>query len=103
MSINNGTHVWSKQGVMGCMSNPLRKGWGRVVSECYWAKGKDAFITSIREGNHSPGSLHYNGDAVDFKRNGVHIAEIKKAAGKDFDVIEYYDMDIFHLEYDPDS
>ena len=101
MTTNNGTHVWTKQGVMGCMSNPLRKAWGRVVHKCYWDKGRDAFITSIGEGNHDPGSLHYDHNAVDFKRNGASKHDIKQAAGSGFDVVEYYDKDIFHMEYDP--
>jgi len=85
---------------MGKMSNPLRKGWGRVVHKCYWHKGRDAFITSIGEGNHAPGSLHYDENAVDFKRNGIHIGDVRDAAGKGFDVVEYTDKDIFHMEYD---
>lgn len=101
MSINNGTHVWIKQGVMGHMSNPMRKGFGRVAHKCYWNKGKDIYITSIGESNHDPGSLHYDENAVDIKRNGAHIKDIKEALGPDFDVIEYYDMDIFHMEHDP--
>jgi len=103
MTTNNGTHVWKKDGVMGRMSRPLRKAWGRVVHKCYWDKGRDAFVTSIEEGNHDPGSLHYDRGAIDFKRNGAHIYEVKKAAGigKGFDVIEYVKMDIFHMEYDP--
>ena len=101
MNTNNGTHVWLKEGVWGHMSNPLRKAWGRVVHTCYWEKGKDAFITSKGEGNHDPGSLHYDENAVDFKRNGAQKGDIKDAAGSGFDVVEYYDKDIRHMEYDP--
>lgn len=47
-------------------------------------------------------SCHYEGDALDFKRQGLQIHLIIAEAGRDFDVIEYSDeRDIFHVEYDP--
>ena len=93
--------VWIKQGVTGTLSKEVRRAMGRVAG-AYFDKGKDFCITSMMEGNHSSGSFHYDGGAVDFKRQGFTKRDIKTIVGKDFDVIEYTDArDIFHLEYDP--
>ena len=100
--ISSNPNVWIKQGVLGDMSNPMRKGLGRVAKH-YAALGLDTYITSIREGNHSPGSLHYDGNAVDIKRQGQPVAIIRQVLGQDFDVVEYSKSngDIFHCEFDP--
>ena len=67
----------------------------------YESKGLDFFITSLREGNHHPASCHYEGDAFDFKRQGVPEVDILRVCGPGFDVIEYSDSrDIFHVEWD---
>ena len=92
--------VWIKQDVQGDLSNIMMKCHGRLV-RYYKNKGKDFFVTSRREGIHSVGSLHYNGNAQDFKRQGISKQEIKSICGNGFDVIEYNDKDIFHVEYDP--
>ena len=47
------------------------------------------------------GSLHYNGNAFDFRIGGVSVREIRRAVGKDFDVIKHTTH--FHVEYDPDE
>lgn len=96
--------VWIKQGVLGRLSPMMRRGKARLVN-LYESMGLDFFITSICEGNHSPGSCHYEGDAIDFKRQGVPINRIRACLsdlGQVFDVVEYSDArDIFHVEYDP--
>jgi hypothetical protein len=93
--------VWIKQGVMGDLSREMQKAQGRMVN-LYASKGLDFFITSVRESNHSGGSFHYIGMALDFKRQGVSMQEIDAALGAGFDVIEYTDArDIFHVEHDP--
>ena len=93
--------VWLKQGVMGRLNKEMRRCKGRLVA-LYAKHGLDFYITSIQEGNHDPASCHYEGDAMDFKRQGVEKEAIGKAAGLDFDVIEYTDeRDIFHVEWDP--
>lgn len=93
--------VWIKQGVCGSLSPPMRRCKGRLVA-LYASKGLDFYITSKREGEHHPASCHYEGDALDFKRQGVSLWEISNASGRDFDVIEYDDeRDIFHVEWDP--
>lgn len=100
--------VWIKQGVMGDLSLQMQKALGQLI-EVYTDRGLDFFITSVREGNHGGGSLHYIGHALDFKRQGVPKQEIvdkmillAARIGGRFDVVEYADIrDIFHVEYDP--
>jgi hypothetical protein len=68
------------------------------------------YITSIRDGVHSITSFHYIGRAIDFKRSGKNKKQLREAVDKfcsdygipkqDFDIIEYPELDIFHLEYD---
>lgn len=93
--------VWLKEGVLGDLRRDARRAKGRLV-RLYETYGLDFLITSLREGNHSPGSCHYEGDALDFKRQGVPREAIKGACGPGFDVVEYSDSrDIFHVEWDP--
>lgn len=89
---------WIKQGVCGDMSIPMRKGHGKIV-KLYTSKGLDFYTTAIRDGNHSPGSLHPDGNAEDFRGQNVPISEIKEVLGPDFDVIN--ERDHYHAEYDP--
>jgi hypothetical protein len=91
--------VWKKMGVMGTLTTPAQKALGRIAV-LYEKKGFDLYITSLMEGNHMPGSLHYNGNAFDFERiKDISKIQIQVAVGKGFDVVEY-DMH-FHCEYDP--
>lgn len=64
---------------------------------------QEAIVTSTYEGNHSPGSLHYNNGAYDIRVPGPDtdeiLEEIKKKIGKDFDV--EWEPDHIHIEYDP--
>ena len=93
--------VWLKQGVLGSLGPETRRAKGRLVL-LYEKWGFDFFITSLREGNHHPASCHYEGQALDFKRQGVEMHFIRKACGPGFDVVEYSDSrDIFHIEWDP--
>lgn len=94
--------VWYKQGVCGDLGHQMRRCKGRLVA-LYRYKGLDFYITSKREGNHDDASCHYEGNAIDFKRQKVAKVEIQKTAGSDFDVVEYENDkgDIFHCEYDP--
>lgn len=93
--------VWLKQGVLGSLETETRRCKGRLVA-FYRKKGLDFFITSLREGNHHPASCHYEGQALDFKRQGLLWSDIVGACGPGFDVVEYSDQrDIFHVEWDP--
>lgn len=93
--------VWIKRGVLGDLSHEMQKGLGRVI-DLYSSKSLDFFITSLRDGNHSPHSLHYTGNAVDF-RNHVKISkrEMQEVLGRDFDVV--VESTHVHVEYDPKS
>ena len=93
--------VWIKQGVLGNLNPNIRRAKGRLVA-LYKSRGLDFFITSKGEGNHLDASCHYEGDAIDFKRQGIPKVKIQLVAGSFCDVEEYTDeRDIFHVEYDP--
>lgn len=69
------------------------------------AKGmQSVVITSAIDGQHSPKSLHYSGNAVDIRsRNwpdSIGMAQqIREILGQDFDVI--LEVDHLHIEFDP--
>ena len=91
--------VWYKQGALGDLQQVARKGLGRVAG-LFETKDDDLFITSIRDSNHLPGSLHYDGLAFDMQDDpGYFIAEIKQALGPGWDVVD--ESDHIHCEYDP--
>ena len=94
--------TYLKEGVHGNLNPPMRRAKGRLVI-LYKSKGLDFLITSKGEGNHHPGSCHYEESAIDFKRQGVPKIDVVEAiADDDFDVVEYDDdRDIFHVEWDP--
>lgn len=92
--------VWIKQGVLGNLSNKMRRTKGELIT-LYATFGKDFYITSIEEGNHHPASCHYEGNAIDFKRQGILKNDIIEVLDDNFDVVEYSDRDVFHVEYDP--
>lgn len=79
-------------------------GQAKVVFEL---NGKDLIVTSLRDGVHSKGSLHYKGLAADIRtrhleRGQAHsltaeLYEILNPAG--FDVV--LEKDHIHIEYDP--
>lgn len=93
--------VWFKQGVYGDLTTICQKAFG-LLANFYNSQGLDFLCTSKRDGNHSAGSLHYTGNAFDFKRQGMDKHFIKRILGDSFDIVEYSDKrDIFHVEYDP--
>ena len=94
--------VWLKQGVEGDLGPEMRRAKGELVV-LYKSKGLDFKITSIREGNHLANSCHYEGDALDFKRQGVPKQDVVEVLDDRFQAIEYEDNkgDIFHVEFDP--
>ena len=62
-------------------------------------------ITSMLDGKHKPGSLHYEGAAFDFRSRHMTMymkqliaTEIRDKLGPDFDVIVEYTH--FHVEVD---
>lgn len=92
--------VWYKQGVLGCLNNQPQKCLGRIHA-LHQKHKDDLYITSVREGTHSAGSLHPIGDAFDFRYSIHHIdkATYELVAGSDFDIV--FELDHIHCEYDP--
>ena len=92
--------VWLKQGVLGDVSRQIRRAIGTVHS-LHQQKGEDLFITSLREGTHSAGSLHYDGQAFDSRPGQVTRAEALKALNA---ISPFYDVidetDHLHVEWD---
>ena len=91
--------VFYKQGVEGDLQQIARKGLGRVAS-LYERLDKELHVTSIRESNHSFGSLHYDGLAFDFRADGVALDMVRSALGDGWDVVNSHNGAI-HVEYDP--
>lgn len=61
-------------------------------------------ITSLTDGKHSVGSLHYTGEAVDLRLPSTIVidqvvSQLKSALGSSYDVI--LETDHIHIEYDP--
>jgi hypothetical protein len=82
-----------------------RKALG-VVEKVWGSQGfAEPVITSTYEGNHSPGSLHYQNRAFDVRLPGIGnlnvtaVRILKEELGKDFDVV--LEGDHIHIEYDP--
>jgi len=108
--------VYQKIDVQGreLLHHMLWKLFGYICRK-YKEKNKDVHITSIAEGLHREGSFHYIYRAIDFKREGFIKKDIRimvndfctkygerlKVRTQDFDLLEYDDKDIFHLEFDP--
>ena len=93
------SRTWRKEGVIGDLIPQAQKGLGRVI-KLYYSKNLEYFITSLREGTHSPGSFHAIGQAWDAQGQNVSVAEIKEALGPDFDVLPS-NAGAIHHEYDP--
>lgn len=101
--------VYIKQGVMGSYSRPIAWAIEKIHKLCI-DNCADMYITSIREGNHSAGSLHYIGDAIDWRTSrGVRVVTLEEIRiclsegrfANQFDVVDGYDDGHFHVEYDP--
>ena len=91
--------VWYKQGAVGDLQPVARKGLGRVA-KLFEIEDHDLFITSIRDGNHMAGSLHYDGLAFDMSDDPTfQLQEIRNALGIGFDIVS--EIDHIHCEYDP--
>lgn len=78
-----------------------------VVASVYHDHNYECVITSATEGSHSIGSLHYSGEALDFRTNHIPlkvvldqmVTDIKLALGGDFDVV--LEQDHLHVEFQP--
>jgi len=91
--------MWLKQGVIGDLQSNARKGLGRVA-DLFHSHKQDIYVTSIRDGNHSAGSLHYDGLAFDIRNpDEVSPIELRGTLGPNWDVV--FEKDHIHCEYDP--
>ena len=77
-----------------------------VLDGIYAQSGYLLVVTSITDGTHMDGSLHYKGQAVDIRTRDIAtpvlnliVKNIKESLGADYDVV--LERDHLHLEYDP--
>ena len=90
--------VLLKRGVWDDIKPVMNRAVGKIAG-VYAAYGQDLIITSMREGTHGNGSLHYLGFAVDCRKGKVPISAISMALGADFDCID--ESNHYHIEFDP--
>ncbi len=77
-----------------------------MCEQVYRAADTELVITSVIDGKHSPGSLHYAGSAVDLRINNLPSGQAEKIRdqiaerlGKDFDAV--LESNHIHLEFQP--
>ena len=73
----------------------------RLTEKLYAKYKQDVYVTSKRDGSHSPGSFHPHGRAWDMRTGGVPLKEHKKILGDNFDVLDHGLPKHRHIEYDP--
>lgn len=84
----------------------------RVAELVFASHGYETIVTSARDSEHSATSLHYSGDALDFRTRHIPTLEVKQAVtvdlrqrlGRDYDVIlesTGTPNEHIHVEYDP--
>ena len=68
--------------------------------------GREAIITSCRDGSHMSGSKHYSREALDLRTRDLTagvidslVTGLRNALGSDYDVL--FEGDHIHIEYDP--
>jgi hypothetical protein len=91
-------HVWFEQGTVWNLDPETHEGFRQMLRHA----NEDVYITSGREGDHHPASLHYLGRAWDMRHCGFTKAKLLSALpGMDtvWDVVEYSWG--FHVERDP--
>jgi hypothetical protein len=95
-----------KPGVSLVGVNPALVIGAIVVADAYAEFGADCVITSAVDGQHSETSLHYAGQALDFRtwmltetQQQELVAIVKERLGQDFDVV--LETDHIHLELQP--
>lgn len=77
-----------------------------ITADHIWQKyGQELVVTSGTDGEHSAGSLHYYGYALDFRTRYFTEEEVKKVSvelrkllGSDYHVVEHSTH--IHVEYD---
>lgn len=76
-----------------------------IVHSVFQHYGFDTVITSVKDGNHMPGSLHPSGRACDFRTRHIPpgkldeiIDTVNSALSSEFDVVK--ESNHLHVEYD---
>ncbi len=97
------------------LSTPMLAGW-MLVDKAYSMLGYDCIVTSANDGKHGWGSLHYSGNALDFRTHhiprdeldllvkAVRRAVVDDDPSNEFDVIlEQRDKpnEHLHVEFQP--
>ena len=79
-----------------------------AVAEDLWqGAGVELVVTSLNDGNHMEGSLHFEGRAADFRTWNIPsrmlktrlVEDLRKQLGPRYDVV--VEKDHIHLEWDP--
>lgn len=78
----------------------------QIVHSVFVANKKNCVITSCVEGQHSRGSKHYSGNAIDVRtrhllpteREAIE-ADCRESLGAEYDVV--FETTHLHIEYDP--
>lgn len=74
-----------------------------IAHELYRERAETLTITSLVDGTHSRGSLHYVGAAADLRLPRRHVPliarELGKRLGRDYDVV--LEKTHIHIEYQP--
>jgi hypothetical protein len=78
-----------------------------LAAESAWRDaGAECVVTSVIDGKHSQGSLHYAGAAVDIRTRNLAepalsraINKLRESLGEDFDVV--FEKDHVHVEFQP--
>jgi hypothetical protein len=80
----------------------------QVANTVYEDAGQRLTVTSVCDGTHKPGSLHYKGKAADLRLRDVPRARwetlremVAAAVGVEFDVVLELEPPHLHLELDP--
>lgn len=98
MKIKNGANI---QGLHIRMRSVLK-----AADQIWKQLGQELVITAGLDGEHSAGSLHYYGRAVDLRSRNFDevekqeaVDELRGSLGEDYDVI--WHTSHIHVEYDP--
>ena len=78
----------------------------QIVDSVMWREFQvDPVVTSITDGKHMSGSMHYLGRAADLRIWGIEdrlssvVPALRYALGENYDVVQ--ESDHIHLEFDP--